>query len=149
VQEEVGLRGAKVAAHTLAPDLAIVVDSTPARDLPAYDGRENTIYNTRLGLGPAIYTVDADTLHDRRLVRHFMAVGDEHGIPSQYRQPGGGGTDAGTMQQQLEGIPVLSISVPGRYPHSPVGLCHVDDWQNTLRLLHAGLSQFDRSILKR
>jgi len=46
VQEEVGLRGAKVAAHYFDPDLAIAVDSTPARDLPDYEGRENYIYNS-------------------------------------------------------------------------------------------------------
>jgi endoglucanase len=149
VQEEVGLRGAKVAAHALAPDLAIAVDSTPARDLPAHDGRENTVYNTKLGLGPAIYIVDSSTLHNPRLVKHFAATGDAEGIPYQFRQPGGGGTDAGAMHQQLAGIPALSISVPGRYAHTPIGLCRLDDWQNTLRLLHAGLSKMTRALLKR
>ncbi len=149
VQEEVGLRGATVAAHALAPDIAIAVDSTPARDLPAYDGRENTVYNTKLGLGPAIYLADSSTLHDPRLVRHFADAGDAEGIPYQFRQPGGGGTDAGAMHQQLEGIPALSISVPGRYAHTPIGLCRVDDWQNTLRLLHAGLSRMTPALLKR
>jgi len=149
VQEEVGLRGAKVAAHALAPDIAIAVDSTPARDVPAHDGRENTVYNTKLGLGPAIYITDADTLHDPRLVKRFAAAGEAEGIPYQFRQPGGGGTDAGAMQQGLEGIPALSISVPGRYAHTSIGLCRVDDWQNTLRLLHAGLSKMTPAVLKR
>jgi tetrahedral aminopeptidase len=148
VQEEVGLRGAKVAAHALAPDIAIAVDSTPARDLPAHDGRENTVYNTKLDLGPAIYIADSSTLHNPRLVKHFAAAGDADGIPYQFRQPGGGGTDAGAMHQQLEGIPALSISVPGRYAHTPVGLCRVDDWQNTLRLLHAGLSKITPALLR-
>jgi endoglucanase len=149
VQEEIGLRGAKVTAHALAPDLVIAVDSTPARDLPAHDGRENTVYNTKLGLGPAIYIADSSTLPDPRLVRHFAAAGDAQGIPYQFRQPGGGGTDAGAMHQQLEGIPALSISVPGRYAHTPIGLCRVNDWQNTLRLLHAGLSNITPALLKR
>lgn len=148
VQEEVGLRGATVAAHALAPDIAIAVDSTPARDLPAHDGRENTVYNTKLGLGPAIYIADSSTLHNPRLVKHFAAAGDAEGIPYQFRQPGGGGTDSGAMHQQLEGIPSLSISTPGRYAHTPIGLCRVDDWQNTLRLLHAGLSSITPALLK-
>ena len=149
VQEEVGLRGAKVAAHALAPDIAIAVDSTPARDLPAHDGRENTIYNTKLGFGPAIYIMDGSTMHNPRLVHHFMATGDAEGIPYQIRQPGGGGTDAGAMHQQLEGIPALSISVPGRYAHTPIGMCRVEDWQNTLRLIYAGLSRMTPALLKR
>ncbi len=37
VQEEVGLRGAKVAAYALDPDLAIAIDSTPANDLPVWN----------------------------------------------------------------------------------------------------------------
>ena len=146
VQEEVGLRGAKVAAHALAPDIAIAVDATAARDLPAYDGRENTVYNAKLGLGPAIYI---ETLHDPRLVKHFSDAGDAGKIPYQFRQPGGSGNDANAMQLELEGIPALSISVPVRYIHSPTGSCRVDDWQNTLRLLHAGLSGINRLILKR
>jgi endoglucanase len=148
VQEEIGLRGAKVAAHYFEPELAIAVDSTPANDLPAADGRENTVYNTKLGLGPAIYIADAASLHDPRLIRHFASAGDAEGIPYQFRQPGGGGTDAGAMHQQLEGIPSLSISVPGRYAHSPIGLCRIEDWQNTLRLLHAGLSRITPALLK-
>jgi endoglucanase len=149
VQEEVGLRGAAVAAHAFAPDIAIAVDSTPARDLPAYDGRENVIYNTRLGFGPAIYVADADTLPHPRLIEHFASTGDSEGIQYQLRQPGGGGTDAGSMHQQLEGIPSISISVPGRYHHTPISLSYLDDWQNTLRLLHAGLSRMTPALLKR
>lgn len=148
VQEEVDLRGAGVAAHALAPDIAIAVDSTPSRDLPNPKG-ENVTYNTKLGLGPAIYIANSRTLDDPRLVRHFEQAAQKAHIPYQIRQPGGGGTDAGSMHQQLEGIPALSISVPGRYAHTPVGHCRVDDWQNTLRLLHTGLSQITRSVLKR
>jgi endoglucanase len=122
------------------------VDSTPARDLPAYDGRENVAYNTKLDCGPAIYIADNDTLPNPRLIRHFAATGDALGIPYQFRQPGGGGTDAGAMHQQLEGIPALSISVPGRYAHTPVGLARVSDWQNTLRLIHAGLERMTRAV---
>ncbi len=144
VQEEIGLRGARVAAYALNPDLAIAVDSTPARDLPAHEGRENTTYNTRLGAGPAIYVADAATLSDRRLVEHFVSTAEAEGIPYQIRQPGGGGTDAGAIHRQRTGIPSVSISVPSRYPHTPIGMCRLDDWQNTFRLLQAGLKRLDR-----
>jgi len=148
VQEEVGLRGAGAAAHALTPDIAIAIDSTPARDLPNPKG-ENVIYNAKLGLGPAIYVANASMIDDARLVRHFEQAAQKARIPYQIRQPGGGGTDAGAMHKQLKGVPSLSISVPGRYAHTPVGLCRVDDWQNTLRLLHVGLSKITRAVLKR
>ncbi|MBV6396529.1 MAG: putative aminopeptidase YsdC [Anaerolineales bacterium] len=147
-QEEVGLRGAGAAAYALVPDLAIAIDSTPARDLPNPNG-ENVTYNSRLGLGPAIYVANATMIDDARLVRHFEETARKARIPYQIRQPGGGGTDAGAIHQQHKGIPSLSISVPGRYAHTPVGHCRVDDWQNTLRLLHAGLSKITPAVLKR
>lgn len=71
VQEEVGLRGANVAAFAFDPDLALALDCTPANDLPSWDGEENTLYNTRLDHGPALYIADRATLSDPRLIRHL------------------------------------------------------------------------------
>jgi endoglucanase len=147
VQEEIGLRGAKVAAHYFNPDMAIAVDSTPANDLPAYDGTENISYNTKLGLGPAIYVADGSTLHDARLVRLLQEVAEVESIPYQLRQPGGGGTNSGAIQKALAGIPTVSVSVPHRYTHSPVSISRVDDWKNTLNLLHAALKKITPSLL--
>ncbi len=149
VQEEIGLRGAKVAAQYFNPDLAIAIDSTPARDLPAHDGSENISYNTKLGFGPAIYTVDGSTLHDPRLVRFLQETAQEEKIPYQLRQPGGGGTDSGAIQKSLTGIPTVSVSVPHRYTHSPVSISRIDDWKNTLNLLHAALERITPELVKR
>ncbi|MBV6451364.1 MAG: putative aminopeptidase YsdC [Anaerolineales bacterium] len=147
VQEEIGLRGAKVAAQTFNPDLAIAIDSTPAYDLPDYDGNENAAYNTKLGLGPAIYIADGSTLHDPRLVRFLQAVAAAGKIPYQLRQPGGGGTDSAAIQRALAGIPTVSVSVPHRYTHSPVSVSRVDDWKNTLALLHAALRKITPELV--
>ena len=141
VQEEIGLRGAKVAAQYFNPDLAIAIDSTPANDLPDFDGNENAMYNTKLGLGPAIYIADGSTLHDPRLVRFLQSVAASAKIPYQLRQPGGGGTDSAAIQRALAGIPTVSVSVPHRYTHSPVSLSRVDDWKHTLNLLRAALKK--------
>ncbi|MBE3039564.1 MAG: M42 family peptidase [Chloroflexi bacterium] len=149
VQEEVGLRGARVAAYSLNPDLAFAVDSTPAFDLPAWDGSENAQYNTHLGTGPAIYIADGRTLSDPRLVRYLAGVGDSLGIPYQFRQPGGGGTDAGAIHLRRAGIPSVSVSIPSRYPHTGVLLARLVDWQNTLALLHAALAGMTSEILMR
>ncbi len=147
VQEEVGLRGARVAAYALNPDLAIAVDSTPAYDLPAWDGAENVSYNTRLGMGPAIYLADRGTLSDPRLIRHLAATGDALGIPYQYRQPGGGGTDAGAIHRSREGIPSVSVSVPGRYAHTAALIARRQDWENTLALLYHALARLTADVL--
>jgi len=147
VQEEIGLRGAKVAAQYFNPDMAIAIDSTPANDLPSHEGNENIAYNTKLGLGPAIYIADGSTLHDPRLVRFLSEVGDAENIPYQFRQPGGGGTDSGAIQKALAGIPTVSVSVPHRYTHSPVSISRVDDWKNTLNLLHASLKRITPALI--
>ncbi|HET6594264.1 MAG TPA: M20/M25/M40 family metallo-hydrolase [Anaerolineales bacterium] len=147
VQEEIGLRGAKVAAQYFNPDLAIAIDSTPANDLPLHDGSENMRYNTKLGLGPAIYVADGSTLHDPRLVRFLRETAEAEGIPCQIRQPGGGGTDSGAIQRSLAGIPTVSVSVPHRYTHSPVSIARVDDWKHTLELFHAALKRITPDVV--
>ncbi|OGO39541.1 MAG: hypothetical protein A2W35_16355 [Chloroflexi bacterium RBG_16_57_11] len=156
VQEEVGLRGAHVAAYALDPDLAIALDCTPANDLPAWnsggqntdpaDG-ENTRYNTRLGAGPAIYVADHATLSDPRLIRHLVETAETSGIPYQIRQPGGGGTDAGAIHKQRMGIPSVTVSVPGRYAHTAAMIARLEDWKNTLTLVHAALARLPVDLL--
>ncbi len=147
VQEEVGLRGAQVAAHAHNPDLGIALDCTPANDLPAWDGEENTRYNTRLGAGPAIYVADSATLSDPRLIRHLRETATALEIPYQLRQPGGGGTDAGAIHRQRAGVPSVSLSVPGRYLHTAASIIRLADWENTLRLIHAALSRLPADLL--
>jgi endoglucanase len=152
VQEEVGLRGARVAAYAFDPDIALAIDSTPALDLPAWDQedggpQENTRYNTRLDGGPAIYLADGSTLADPRLVRHLVDTAEALKIPYQIRQPGGGGTDAGAMHLARAGIPSVSVSVPGRYAHTAAGLARLSDWQNTVALLHAALARLAPEIM--
>ncbi len=148
VQEEVGLRGARVAAYRFDPDMAIAVDSTPAYDLPHWDDEDQNVqYNTRLDAGPAIYVMDRATIADRRLVTLLSDAAQEEEIPYQFRQPGGGGTDAGVIHKTRAGIPSISVSVPSRYAHSAIGLARVDDWANTLRLLYAALVRVTPDLL--
>ena len=149
VQEEVGLRGAEVAAYALDPQFGFAVDSTPANDLPMWDGTENGRFTTRLDHGPVIYVHDGLTISDPRLIRHLTQTGDTLGIPYQFRQPGPGGTDAGAIHRQRAGIPSVSVSVPGRYAHSAVGLARLEDWKKTLSLLYESLVRMTPAVLER
>ncbi len=148
VQEELGLRGAKVAAHYFDPDMAVAIDATPANDLPMQAEGENVSYNTRLGLGPAVYVANGTTLDDARLVRFMIETAEQAGLPYQIRQPGGGGTDAGAIQRSRSGVPVVSVSIPHRYTHSAASLVRLEDWRNTLALLYTALGRIRPSILK-
>ena len=149
VQEEVGLRGARVAGYAVEPQAAIALDCAPANDLPDSRGRENTQYNARLGQGPVIYLADGRTISDSRLVEFVRRTAEGAGVPYQIRQPGGGGTDAGALQQTRQGVPVVSISTPARYIHGPAALARIEDWQNTLRLLELVLGQFEARLVKK
>ena len=147
VQEEIGLRGARVAAYAFNPDLAIAVNSTPAYDLPVWEETENSGYNTRLGAGPAIYIADAGTLGDPRLIRHLAQTGEALGIPFQFRQPGGGGTDAGAIHRVRSGVPAVSISVPGHYAHTAQMVARTADWEHTLALVYHAIARLEVSLL--
>lgn len=150
VQEEIGLRGGRTAAHALDPDGAIVLDATPARDFPTWESEhDNAAYNARLGKGAAVYTADSGTISDPRLLQHFIQTAQSQDIPYQLRQPGGGRTDAAMIHRQRAGVPSLSISVPVRFLHTPVSLANLEDIQATLALLRAGLEKFPSDLLRR
>lgn len=146
VQEEVGLRGARVAAYKIEPDAAFVLDCTPANDLPM---KQDLSPNTILGKGPAIYIMGGRVTSDRRLVDLLKQAGDQEGIPYQIRAPGGGGTDARAIVRAREGTPVVSVSVPGRYIHSPAAIVHKDDFDDMPRLIRTALSRLTHRTLER
>ncbi len=146
VQEEIGARGAAAAAFGLAPDVGLAIDCTPARDLPGPSGTINPDSNTRLGEGPAIYVADGKTVSDRRLVDMAIDTAERMNIPYQIRQPGPGGTDARAMQSSRTGVPVISMSVPGRYAHSPVGLALESDLLATQALLRGLLGTLGQGL---
>jgi putative aminopeptidase FrvX len=143
-QEEIGLRGARVAAYALDPDLAIVLDATPANDMPMWDDGENAVYNTRLGEGPAIYVFDRGTIYSPRLVRLLTEAAEKRGIKHQIRQPGGGATDAGAIHLARTGIPSVSVSVPCRGLHSPVSTARYEDWRALTVLVRGALEDLAR-----
>jgi endoglucanase len=76
-----------------------------------------------------------------------LKLAEENHIPCQMRQPGGGGTDAGAIHVSRTGVPSISVSIPIRYPHSPISLAKIKDWEYTMTLLNLAMNQIDRSIL--
>jgi len=149
VQEEIGARGARAAAHRLEPDAALILDATPSNDLPTWDGEENAAFNTRLGSGATVYVADRGTISDRRLIELLVGTAEAEGIPHQLRQPGGGSTDASAIHLVGAGIPSISLSVPVRYAHTAASLASLADWRSSVRLAHAALSHLRPAVLRR
>ena len=146
VQEEVGLRGAQVAAHRLAPDCAIVLECGTTDDTPKE--RDDTPV-MRLGAGPAITVMDRSLIADRRLVAHLVATADDLGIPYQIRAPKGGGTDGGRIHLSRAGVPTAVVSMPCRYLHAPASLLAKSDMRHTIALLRAALQRLSWKDLER
>lgn len=146
VQEEVGLRGARIAAHRVEPDAAFVLEGTIADDLPKEDDVSPT---TELHKGPALNVMDYSVIYDARINRLLKETARTLDIPTQVKQPGIGGTDGGAIVNALGGIPAGAVSVPCRYIHSPAAILSKGDYENAIRLVRGALERFDRSVLAR
>ncbi len=135
-QEEVGLRGAHVAAYAVSPDVAFVLEATVCDDSPKKKDESPT---TRLGAGPAITIADKSVIADHRLVNLLIETAKENHLPFQIKQPMLGGTDAGRIHLSQEGIPSAIVAVPTRYLHSPVSILSRQDFDNMIALIAKAL----------
>jgi len=145
VQEEVGARGASVAAYTANPDFAFVLEAPTTDDLPPLDEDAPEGF-PRIGDGPVITVMDRSVISDRRLVDLLVNTAEAEGIPYQFKRPGIGGTDAGAIHKTREGVPSVVVSVPTRYIHSPVAVLDLADFWNTLKLMQATLKRLPQEM---
>ena len=136
VQEEVGSRGAKVAAQNLAPDMAIVVDTVPATD-PITPPQLAT---DECGKGPVIRSMDVNalgqgTIYSKKIRQQLISIAVKNKIPHQkdiFRT----WTDASTIHTSGKGIPCGGVYIPRRYSHSPAELIKWSDVEKTADLLY-------------
>ncbi|MBS3816581.1 MAG: M42 family metallopeptidase [Candidatus Thermoplasmatota archaeon] len=126
VQEEIGLRGAKVVANTRDPEYVIALDTYTTTDMP---GIEEFYKPIKFGEGPVLRMVDTRAISSPKMVEHFKEVAEEKGIPYQYGVTGGT-TDGMALQES--GCLAVSIGVPVKYSHSTV---ECGDWKDVLKLI--------------
>lgn len=131
VQEEVGTRGAKVAANTVLPACAIILEGTTASDLP--DVPESKII-CRLGSGLVVPFMDKGTLYSRSLYKTVTEAAEKSGIAWQTKTMIAGGTDASAVQRSGIGVDTIAISVPLRNIHSPSSIAKISDFEEMPRL---------------
>ncbi len=131
VQEEAGLRGAEAAVYNVQPDLALVLECTPARDLP---GTPEGDISTRIFSGAAITLMDGATIPKPAMTKALISCAAETGIPYQIRSNPKGGTDAGAIHKALFGCVTGGISVPCRYLHTPNSMVAIQDVEAALSL---------------
>lgn len=127
VQEELGCRGARTAAFTVAPDAALVLEATTAADLHGVSA-DNRV--CALNEGPAISFMDPGTLYDKRLFNAAL----NSGIKCQIKQKVAGGNNASAIHLTGAGCPTLAISLPCRYIHSPSSVACLLDLEDMYSL---------------
>ena len=132
VQEEVGLRGAAGAARRVGPDLAIVLEGTASGEIPGAKPEEAA---PLIGGGPALTVQDRSLMADARLVDLLERTAKRNRIPTQWKRPGIGGTDAGRIAISGAGIPAAVVSVACRYIHAPAAYLDVRDPERVVALV--------------
>ncbi len=134
VQEEVGLRGSKAAAFTIAPDYSLAVDVTRTGDAPGVAPMECSLDG-----GAAIKIKDSSAICAPKMVKALTKVAEDNKIKYQYEILEGGGTDTASMQTTGAGSFAGAISIPVRYIHSPVETLSLNDVMACSKLLTAFL----------
>lgn len=132
VQEEVGLRGARIVANRVEPDVAIAVDTTSSGEWP--EDKDIPQYPV-LGKGAVLTTADRSVICDKKLVDTIRETAEQEKIPCQDKRPMIGGTDAGSMHVAGAGARSAVISVAARYIHSPLSYASKGDISAVERLL--------------
>ena len=143
VQEEVGLRGAKTAAYTIDPDIAIIVEATTAADIHGIDGADRV---SVLDEGPVLSFMDNRTIYDKELFELALKTAESNNIKAQVKSKVAGGNDAGAVHTSRGGVRTLAVSLPCRYLHSPVCVISKDDYESTKALLDAMLDALQLRI---
>jgi len=136
VQEEVGLRGATIAAFQLYPDVGIALDVTVAGDIPGVKEVEAPV---KIRKGPALTVADAGLITHPKVLRLFIDSAEENKIPYQLETGMRGTTDAARIALTKEGVPSGVISIPTRYIHSPASIVSLEDLENSVKLAIAAI----------
>ncbi|MCC7332632.1 MAG: M42 family metallopeptidase [Flavobacteriales bacterium] len=133
VQEEVGIRGANVAALEIKPDFGFGLDTTIAFDVPGAKPEEVI---TSLGEGTAIKIMDSSTICDYRMIRFMEETAKKHKIKYQKEILTAGGTDTAGIQRMSPGGAIAgAISIPTRHIHQVIEMADKNDILDSINLL--------------
>ncbi|WP_106496864.1 M42 family metallopeptidase [Lentibacillus sp. Marseille-P4043] len=129
VQEEVGLRGAQVAANMIKPDIFYALDASPANDM---SGEKKEF--GQLGKGALLRIFDRSMITHTGMREFILDTAESNNIPYQYFVSQGG-TDAGRVHLANDGVPSAVVGICSRYIHTSASIVHVDDYQAAKELL--------------
>lgn len=144
VMEEVGVRGATTSARAVDPDVAIVLESDIAGDVPGIKNEQSSV---RLSGGPGLSVFDSRMIPNTKLRNLVIDTAAEQGIPLQFSNMPGGATDGAAIHMNNVGVPTVVIGVPSRHIHSHGSIIHRDDYDNAVKLVTALVARLDAATV--
>ncbi len=145
VQEEVGMRGAKLIYKETKPDVVFNIEIGIANDFPLRVGKKYS--DVKLNNGPTLFILDGSMIPNQKLIEWIKTVAAKQNIQLQYEVEPGYGEDAASIQTKGNGIATVNIGIPVRYAHQHAGVFDDRDYAKTLKLVTALANQFDKKIL--
>ncbi len=142
VQEEVGLRGAQVAANMIKPDIFYALDASPANDMSGDDKEFG-----QLGKGALLRIFDRTMITHRGMREFILDTAESNNIPYQYFVSQGG-TDAGRVHLSNDGVPSAVVGICSRYIHTSASMIHVDDYQAAKELIVKLVKDTDKNTVE-
>lgn len=148
VQEEVGLKGATVAAFKVNPTFAIALDTMPCGDTPDVNFQKELPVG--IGLGPTFQWLSGAAgrgfLVIPSMKKFLVETAQREGVTYQATAFPGGNTDATAIRLVREGIPVGVIALPRRYSHSPVEVGDINDAVGALKILKGVVARMGEDL---
>lgn len=144
VMEEIGLRGATTSVRAIDPDVAIILESDIAGDVPGIKAEQSSI---KLGGGPTVMIYDARMIPNLKLRNLVIDTAEELDIPLQFSAMPGGATDGGAIHLHGTGVPTVVIGVPARHIHSHGAIIHRHDYDHAVQLLTAVVAKLDAATV--
>jgi endoglucanase len=132
VMEEVGLRGASTSVEAVQPDVAIILESDIAGDVPGIKPEESAV---KMGGGPTLLVYDARMIPNLKLRDMVLEAAEAAGVTMQFSAIEGGATDGGVIHLYKTGVPTIVMAVPARHIHSHSSIIHRKDYEDAVKVL--------------
>jgi endoglucanase len=145
VMEEVGVRGATTSVEAVDPDVALVLESDIAGDVPGITEDQSAV---KLGKGPTVVLYDARMIPNLRLRDLVMDTAKALDLPLQTSAIEAGGTDGAAIHLHKIGVPTVVIGVAARHIHSHSSIIHRGDYDAARRLVAAVVRKLDSATVE-
>ncbi len=131
VAEEIGSRGATVAAQRVAPGCVVAIEGTTAADMPDVAPHKQSCAQRK---GAVVSLMDKGTVYNREFREQVLAQADAQGVKWQYRKSANGGTDARVGTTAGSAAIAFGLAAPVRYIHCACNVAYLPDLEEVRKL---------------